>query len=436
MNVNVLNGLLDGGAANAAKQLHHGLREQGVQSRLYYSGALKHHSEPPPEAYPAHWQGAWPGRLTRYASFRAHRAAFKREVRNRPRGNEIFTSPRGAPQTIWPPINHPQVAREIIHLHWVAKFIDYASFFGSLSPSQPVVWTLHDMSPFTGGCHFTVDCGRFVQGCGECPQLPVSGPEDISRQGFRVKRTALRDVNLHVVAASRWMMEQARQSPIFANARSFHRIPYGLHLDLYRPVDRAQARAELNLDPDAFVFAFGAVDVENRRKGAALLLEGLQRIADVDGAQGLVLGGGDLPDVKTALPPLKSMGFVKEIDRRVLIYSACDAFVLPSTEDNMPLTGLEAMASGTPIVGFDAGGIPDFTRPGQTGLLAPKADAIELGNQLRYLSEHRDEAAAMGRNARQVIESEYSDQREAKDYIALYASLLAEKERPQVASAG
>jgi glycosyltransferase involved in cell wall biosynthesis len=110
----------------------------------------------------------------------------------------------------------------------------------------------------------------------------------------------------------------------------------------------------------------------------------------------------------------------------VLIYSACDAFVLPSTEDNMPLTGLEAMAAGTPIVGFDAGGIPDFTRPGQTGLLAPRGDAGALGGQLRYLYEHRDEAEAMGRRAREVIESEYSDTREAADYIALYAALLGE----------
>jgi glycosyltransferase involved in cell wall biosynthesis len=422
LNVNLLTGLLGGGAANAAKQLHRGLLQQGVRSRLYYALRLKE-ADVPPQAFPARW--GWSGsRLTKYLGFRAQRSHFKRQVRGRPAGNEIFTSPRGAAETVWPPTNHPANPNDILHLHWVAKFIDYESFFRSLGPDQPVVWTLHDMNPFTGGCHFTDHCQRFVDGCGDCPQLPSPAPDDISRRFFEIKRRALADVNLHVVAASRWMLEQARRSPIFRHARSFHRIPYGLRLDLYRPVDRLRARAELNLPADAFVFSFGAADVNNRRKGAALLLDALQRVADLDGVRGLVLGGGDLPQVVTPLPPLQSMGFVQEVHRRVLIYSACDAFVLPSTEDNMPLTGLEAMAAGTPIVGFDAGGIPDFTRPGQTGLLAPSGDAGALGEQLRYLYQHRDQAAAMGRRAREVIESEYSDTREAADYIGLYAALL------------
>jgi glycosyltransferase involved in cell wall biosynthesis len=356
--------------------------------------------------------------------FRAHRSYFKRQLRRRRSGNEIFTSPRGAPETVWPPADHPAGATEILHLHWVAKFIDYTSFFGSLRPDQPVVWTLHDMNPFTGGCHFTDDCRRFAEGCGNCPQIARPAAGDISRQFFQIKQRALANANLHVVAASRWMLQQARQSAIFGGARSFHRIPYGLPLDRYRPVDRARARAELDLDPDAFVFAFGAADIENRRKGAALLLQALQSVAGLDDVRGLVLGGGKLPAVSTPLPPLRPMGFVSEVDRRVLIYSACDAFILPSTEDNMPLTGLEAMAAGTPVIAFDAGGIPDFTRPGQTGLLAPSGDAGSLGRQLRFLYEHRDQAQAMGRRARKVVETEYRDTREAADYIDLYAALL------------
>ncbi len=398
LNVNLLTGLLGGGAANAARQLHRGLLQQGVCSRLYYAPRLKE-SDIPPQAFPAIWASTG-NRLAKYLGFRAHRSHFKRQVRDRPPGNEIFTSPRGAAETTWPPTNHPSGPREIVHLHWVAKFIEYESFFRSLGPGQPVVWTLHDMNPFTGGCHFTDHCQRFVESCGDCPQLPRPAADDISHRFFEIKRRALAGVNLHVVAASRWMLEQAQRSPIFGSARSFHRIPYGLRLDLYRPVDRLRARAELNLPPEAFVFSFGAADVNNRRKGAALLLEALQCVAGRDDVRGLVLGGGILPEVSTPLPPLQSMGFVREVDRRVLIYSACDAFVLPSTEDNMPLTGLEAMAAGTPIVGFDAGGIPDFTRPGQTGLLAPPGDAGALGQQLRYLYEHRDEAAVMGQRTR------------------------------------
>ncbi len=427
MNVNLLTGLLDGGAANAAKQLHQGLKQQGVRCRLYYPPRLK--SGPlPDDICPALWPAsAWSG-LADYLRFRLHRSRFKRTVRNRPRGNEIFTSPRGAPRTMWPPTNHRRQPDDIIHLHWVAKFIDYRSFFGSLSPQQPVVWTLHDMNPFTGGCHFADHCQQFRSGCGNCPQLPRPDSDDISRQFHQIKQAALTDVNLHVVAASRWLLQQAQSSPVFQHARSFRCIPYGLKLSQYQPVGRAKARAQLGLDPDGFLFSFGAADIENRRKGAAPLMEALQRVADLDHVQGLVLGGGKLPEVRAPLPPLKSMGFVKEVARRVLIYSACDVFVLPSTEDNMPLTGLEALASGTPVVGFDAGGIPDFVRPGKTGLLAPCGDAIGLGDQLRSLAQNRPEAERMGRMAREVVEAEYHDVREAKDYIDLYAALLDARE--------
>ena len=433
MNVTLLNGLLEGGAANAARQLHLGLRKKGVASRLYFAPFLRRGPQPD-DISAARWPLAKPGiaeqwrRWAKYVDFRLHRSAFKAVVRGRPGGHEIFTSPRGAPETTWPPLNHPRQDREILHLHWVAKFIDYASFFPSLPAGQPVVWTLHDMNPFTGGCHFAVDCQRFRQGCGNCPQLPTPAEDDLSREFFGIKQQALQGVPLHVVAASRWMLEQAQASPIFAEA-TFHRIPYGLNLERYQPVEKRRARAELGLDPDAFVFAFGAVDIENRRKGAALLLEALQAVADVEGAVGLVLGGGDLPAVETPLPRLQKMGFVKEVERRTLIYSACDLFVLPSTEDNMPLTGLEALASATPIVGFEAGGIPDFVRAGETGLLAEKGNAAELGTRIRYFAEQPEESARMGRRARQVAETEYSDDREAEDYIELYASLLADVTR-------
>ena len=423
MNINILTGLLDGGAANAALQLYHGLRQRDIRSRLYYAPRLGNRDQADGITRPQ-WHSAG---FVKQLKFRLHRTRFKRIVRGRPPGNEIFTSPIGAPLTRWPPANHTSTPEDVLHLHWVAKFIDTTSFFQSLTAQQVVVWTLHDMNAFTGGCHFTGGCQQFVQGCGHCPQLPQPAANDLSSVGFAIKQNALRNINLHVVTASCWMSDQAKQSPIFAHAKSFRRIPYGLPLDQYTPVDRLKARQQLGLDPDAFVFAFGAADIENKRKGAKLLLDGLQQVADLPNVQGLVLGGGELPKTSTPLPPLRSLGFIKEVDRRVMVYSACDAFVLPSTQDNLPLTGLEVLASGTPIVGFNCSGVPDIVRPGETGLLAEPDNAMDLGNQLRYLAEHSDEARRMGTIARQVALAEYGDKREADDYIKLYAALLADK---------
>ncbi|MGI9474229.1 MAG: glycosyltransferase [Rubripirellula sp.] len=423
--VHLMSGLLGGGAANAAKRLLGGLREEGVEAQLLYPPKLKLQSDViEPGIRRLQWNvGGW-DRMSRSVQFRIHRESFKRKVRGRAPGQEIFTSPRGAPYTPWPPTGVRPQAGDILHLHWISKFVDYTSFFESIPNSVPVVWTLHDMNPFTGGCHFTEGCRQFTTGCGNCPQLPRPDADDISRQFFQIKRQALQGVDLHVVTVSRWMMEQAKQSPVFDHVKSFHRIPYGLALDEFQPKDRKEARAELGLDPDAFVFSFGAADIENRRKGFGLLLESLEAIADVPGATGLVFGGGDLPQVEHSIPELRSMGFIASVERMMTIYAASDVFILPSTEDNLPLTCLESLASGTPVLAFEAGGVPDMVRPRETGWLAPNGDRAALGQQLRYITEHPEEVERFGTTARKVALDEYSRQREAKAYAKLYATLL------------
>ena len=428
--VHLLSGILVGGAANAAKHLLRGLTNQGLEAQLYYPASLK----VGPETTQLHKDGCQPvkwnvngiEKIKRGISYRLHRQSFKKKLRGRDSEREIFTSPRGAPYTPWPPTNvHPQL-NDIIHLHWVARFIDYPSFFQSLPKNQPVVWTLHDMNPFTGGCHFTEGCEQFTQECGNCPQLPHSAEGDLSRDFFAMKRDSLRDLNLHIVTVSRWMMEQCKKSPIFDHVRSFHHIPYGLAMDEFQPIDRLEARKKLGIDSDAFVFAFGAADIRNHRKGFRPLLESLAAIADVPKAIGLVFGGGEMSKVDYPLPELRTMGFIQEVKQMVLIYSACDVFILPSLEDNLPFTCLEALATGTPVVAFDAGGVPDMVRPGLTGWILPNGDSAAMGQQLKHIAKYREEAVKLGIQTRKIAIKEYSQQREAADYAKLYAALLSE----------
>ena len=420
-----MSGLLGGGAANAAKRLLGGLRHAGVHAELLYPPKLKRTSNvEEPGVHRLRWNVSNWDRLTHGISYRVHRQSFKRKVRGRAAGQEIFTSPRGAPLTPWPPANFESRPGDILHLHWISKFVDYESFFRSIPPSIPVVWTLHDMNPFTGGCHFTEGCHQFATGCGHCPQLPGPAENDISREFFQIKQRSLQNVNLHVVTVSRWMMEQAKQSPIFENVRSYHRIPYGLALNEFQPMNRQASRAKLGIDPNAFVFSFGAADIQSQRKGFGLLLEALEVVADVPDALGLVFGGGELPKIDHPIPELRSMGFVSSVQEMMTIHAASDLFILPSTEDNLPLTCLESLASGTPVLAFDAGGVPDMVRPGKTGWLAPNGNATALGEQLRYITEHRDELVQRGLTARQVAVDEYSQQREANAYAQLYATLL------------
>lgn len=421
MKIQHFNSLLDGGAATAARRLHTELLRRGVDSTFYHSA-----KQPSPEFDPSYRAAKWTGEKWRsWLKFRLHRRSSKRLMRQRPTGHEVFNSPFGAPHTPWPTTDHRTSAGDVIHLHWIAKFLDQPSFFGSLSSDQPVLWTLHDMNAMTGGCHFSDGCDRYTRGCGGCPQLPATSAsaDDLSRQYFLTKQRALAEVNLHIAAPSRWLLDCAKSSPLLASAKSFRHVPYGISLGEYYPMDRRDARARLGIDPDTTLVCFGAMDVSARRKGGRHLVQALSHVADLPGVEGLVFGGGELPASDGPMPRLHHVGTVRGLLMQRAVYSAADVFVLPSLEDNLPLTGLEAMACGTAVVGFDAGGIPDYVRPGETGLLARTGDGNDLGMRLRELASDPDRSTEMGRRARRMIEREYAAEHEAAAYESVYAEL-------------
>ncbi|KAA1260991.1 Capsular glucan synthase [Rubripirellula obstinata] len=429
MRVSHYNTFLDGGAATASRRLHSELVRMDVDSQYFYSANQGEPLDLDGTYHAATWnQGNVANRLIKGVKFRQHRQSFKRALRGRSSGHEIFTSPKGAAYTPWPPMSHGD-DDQIIHLHWIDKFIDQTSFFGSLEPQQPVVWTLHDMNAFTGGCHFSEGCDRYLSGCGNCPQLPSPAEKDFSHQSFQAKSKAIQDINLHIAAPSRWLIETAKSSTLLQSAKSFSHIPYGINTETYYPMDRQEARGRLGIDPDATVVCFGAMDVKNIRKGGKQMAEAFAAIADLPEVLGLVFGGGELPKSSNPMPPIHSVGPIAGTLQQRTVFSAADVFVLPSLEDNLPLTGLEAMACGTPIVAFNAGGIPDYVRPGISGSLAKTGCSEDLAQKLVQLLTDRPTLSNLGQSARVMIENEYASTREANRYQQLYRDLVTTKSR-------
>ena len=417
---------LSGGASVAAQRLHQSLRMAGVDSRFWYSPREK---KQPSDviARPIRWPSATGGWSKVSENLRwcylklAWIRSKYRHLRHRPRGFEIFTAASLPSRTNYPFANP---SGDILHLHWVAKLIDYPSFFGSLPDDLPIVWTLHDMNPFTGGCHFSSGCERFVTGCGNCPQLANSGRHDLSSRQFISKFDALHSKNLHVVAPSRWLIEAARRSSILGAARSFHLIPYGLDTDTFSPREKEKARHQFNIPREEFVLGFGADAVTNRRKGLAELIAALNQLRLDRPAVALVFGKGEIPEIKIANLAMIRVGFVSEPNQLANLYSAMDALVLPSLEDNLPQTGLEAMACGTPVVGFAAGGIPDFVWPEQTGLLAKTGDMADLASQIQRLLDEPAFIPAMGARARKLTLERFTSVQESARYTKLYGELF------------
>jgi glycosyltransferase involved in cell wall biosynthesis len=351
-------------------------------------------------------------------------AHYENHVRPRPSGLELFSLPS---QFLPTSIEWNAVHPDVVHLHWLAFMADWPSFFASIPREVPVVWTLHDMNPLTGGCHYSGGCTRWLVGCGHCPQLAASNASDASRWGFQVKQRALRSVNLHIVSPSQWLCDVARDADMFPRQTTYHVIRYGIDLSVFRPVDPRPVRRELGVANDAVLVAFGAEDLSNRRKGFHLLVDALRRISTVAGValECLIFGKGEWPADVPVPCPVHHTGFVDDPNRLSALYSAADFFVLPSLEDNQPQTGLEAMACGTPVVAFAAGGIPEYVIPRRTGLLAPVGNAAELARAIVHLAVADEHRQLLGRRARSQVEQHFASTRQSRLHLDLYQQLIA-----------
>lgn len=406
-----------GGAARAAYRLHTGLQRIGVESRMLVADKRStDHTviqyEPP--------QNPW-NRIRREIRRRSLARSLNRYRVVAPGGLQNFSDDR----TIYgsdPWRNLPD--HDVIHLHWIAGFIDFSEFLSQMPRKTPTVWTLHDMNPFTGGCHYDEDCGRFTAACGACPQLRSEDRNDLSHEIWQRKRHALATIpagRLHVVADSKWLASEASRSSAFAGL-PVTAIHYGLDVEIFAPRDRQAARSVLGIPADARVVLFVADHVEMERKGFAFLIQALAALPGETSPFLLSMGRG-VPSLSAPFPHLH-LGYISQDRFLSIVYSAADVFVIPSLQEAFGQTALEAMACATPVVGFDVGGIREVVIDGFTGLLVPVRDSQALQEAIKKLLRNPSLQAELASNCREIAVQEYGLHLQAKRYLALYQQML------------
>lgn len=405
---------IDGGAARAAYRLHHGLQASGVCSQMLVqsrsSGDASVVAAPPR-------LGDLDAKLRLSERLDAFPLSF---YRSRSRS---FFSPQWVPSKVMSSI--AQFNPDVIHLHWINK--GFVSIEALAKFKQPLVWTLHDMWAFTGGCHYTQACDRFTKACGACPQLGSSSDWDISRWNWQRKRDAWKDLNLTIVAPSHWMATTAQSSSLLQETR-IEVIPNGLDTQVFQPLDRRIARDRLKLPQDKRLVLFGAMhSTSDTRKGFHLLQPALQQLSKTawrDSVE-LVVFGASRPNVDPRFG-LKThyLGSFNDEVSLSLVYAAADLFVAPSTQDNLPNTVVEAMACGTPCVAFKIGGMPDLIEHQQNGYLAQPFEAEDLANGLAWVLEDHEQWQRLAHRSRAKVEQEFSLTTQAEAYRKLFETLV------------
>ncbi len=259
---------------------------------------------------------------------------------------------------------HPLVKdADIIHLHWVADFLDWKSFFKNVD--KPIVWTLHDMNPFLGGFHYLGDKKRNF--------LIFNALEEklISTKIFALRKVS----QLHIVCPSKWLQQQSMKSEIFG-AYKHYVIPNSIPVNTFRPLDKLKSRQVFNLPLEKKIILFVADSVDNHRKGFSLLQKALQYIDDHNYALAIV-GRYTAIELNQRISAYH-LGYISDEVLLASAYSAADIFVIPSVEDNLPNTVIESLACGTPVVAFNVGGLPDLISNGINGFIAEKINVEEL----------------------------------------------------------
>jgi glycosyltransferase involved in cell wall biosynthesis len=404
----------DGGAARAAYRIHLGQRRIGIDSRM----AVIHRKLDDPSVI------APLGMAGRVRAVIGGRAEAKLLARQRS-ANSVFHSLGlfGAGLARW--LNASDA--DLVNLHWVAAATLSIGEIAAIR--KPLVWTMHDMWPFSGAEHYEDldNPGRCNRGYDKASRAATDSGPDLDAWVFRRKRRAWGGSRFNLVSPSRWLAERAGQSALFARMPR-RVIPNGIDLDLYKPLDRRAARQALNLPQDKLLVLFGAMaSTTDRRKGFHLLAPALQALAR-DPACGprteLLVFGARAPKQPVDLGlPVHYLGQFGDDLAMALIYSAADLFVAPSLQDNLPNTLVEALACGTPCVAFEIGGMPDLVPDASSGALAPPGDIEGLARAIATVLARSGEPARAA--CRQSAEARYRDTAVAAQYRACYQEILA-----------
>ena len=408
---------LSGGAGGATQRLHQGLRQLGVKSEVLVRDKLADDRESwvAPESLPAKWK----------------RRCF-RLVKRHPESHPLSAYPnweqdkpfsiQAQPDTI---IRRAKTLKpDMVNLHWVCGGWMRIETLARLN--CPIVWTMHDMWPFTGGCHHSEDCDGYQRSCGRCPRLQSDREHDLSNLIWKRKANAWKNLNLTLVAPSHWLADCARNSSLLGHCRN-EVIPNGIDLETFSPIDKSAACEKLNLPHNKKIVLFVAWMTNHSWKGLDLLQDALMRLTpEVRDQMELVIVGKDVPNLREDFSlSHRYLGLLQDLHTQAMVYSAADVYVAPSRRDNLPTTVIEALACGTPSVAFRVGGLSDIIDHQENGYLAHPEDTDDLARGIAWILADDDRYERLSKAACDKARNKFACRHVVRQYNDLYKEVLS-----------
>lgn len=309
-------------------------------------------------------------------------------------------------------INKSNKEIDLWNLHWMPGMPNKS--LQLLIRRKKVVWTLHDMNPFTGVCHWAQDCSNFHEECSSCPQFPkILGlnlvPGLILERKIELVRNAR---GLAFVAPSNWMSNEFSKSQLSSHVEVRH-IP--------NPIPGIfTAKHQVNLSNHLTITILGQDYDKSKNSGmSAIALLKLIRENSSHNIRIQVIGEPHEVLKSYMQVCLNSNSSQEDLSK---FLQESDIFVYTSKYDNLPSLVLEAQATGNAVVALDNGGVSECFIPDKTGILA-SSSVQSLVHSISQLTSNENLLREMSYLGPKYVEANFSEAIIGNKYLDLYKGL-------------
>ena len=404
---------IEGGAARAAYRLHRALLAKGIDSQMLVQKKLS-------DDYTV--QTVAKTKVGKFLNFLRPYIDSLPLQKYKNRSKTPF-SPAWVPfSKVVDRIN--EINPDIVHLHWICGGMIRIEDLAKIK--QPIVWTMHDMWPFTGGEHYDEGQQHYTEKCGNSKILNSHKENDLSRRLWERKNKTYVKINLlNTISPSQWMYEEVKKSSLLKN-KTNHLLPNVLNTNIFKLIPKEIARDLWNLPQEKKLILFGAIAATNDdRKGFSLLINALKSL-DVKNTEIIIFGCSKPQEENLISYNINYVGHLHDDISLVSLYNSADVMIVPSKQESFGQTVSEAMACGTPVVAFDTTGLKDIIDHKINGYLAEPFNSEDLKNGIEWILNNKN-YETLSKNAREKIVSHFSEEVLIPKFIELYKEILTLK---------
>lgn len=308
---------------------------------------------------------------------------------------------------------------DLIHLHWINGGLVNLEVLNEIK--KPIVWTIRDMWPFTGGCHYSLDCKRYLSSCGNCFYLNSNKEKDLSTYLFNRKKQIIKNKSIEIVGISNWISNEAKRSNLLGD-ENISTIFNNIDTDIFKPYEKKEIRRELKIETNKSIILVGAINSKNTWKGFRFLKDALNRL-DRNKYVVLTFGKINLKDFNEIDLQITNLGFINDDVLLAKIYSLSDVYVTTAIQEAFGKTVVESMACKTPVVCFDNSGPSDLVAHKKEGYLAKAFSPIDLAEGIQWIVNNPNYKVICDNSRKKALEN-FDYRVTSKKYIELYKRKL------------